>query len=195
LPKKTFTAALEAKGELVVQLKENQKNLLREVSEGCDYFKAESRTSSLEKSRNRIESRIVEVFDIHTCLIESHDWKPLISRAVRVKRHTELFDYKEEAWKKRSETAYYLCTHSYTAERAATIIREHWHSENRNHYVRDVSLGEDSSRIRTNAGIFARLRSFALNIFRFNKVKNVREALFENALDFNNLMAMEGIMT
>lgn len=179
----------------MVQLKENQKNLLREVSEGCNYYSPDSRVVLLEKSRNRVESRIVEVFNVQTCLIESQDWKPLISRAVRVKRYTELYDHKEKTWKNRSETAYYLCSHEYTAERVATIIREHWHSENRNHYVRDVSLGEDSSRIRTNAGIFARLRSFALNILRFNKIKNIREALFENALDFRGLMAMQGIMT
>jgi len=40
---------------------------------------------------------------------------------------------------------------------------EHWLVENSNHYVRDVTMLEDSSRIRINAHIFAKLRSFALN--------------------------------
>jgi hypothetical protein len=35
----------------------------------------------------------------------------------------------------------------------------------RSHYVRDGSFAEDASRIRCNPGIFARLRSFAANIF------------------------------
>ena len=91
--------------------------------------------------------------------------------------------------------AYYLCSHQYSADVATTIIREHWHCENRNHYVRDVSLGEDASRIRTRPGVFARLRSFSLNILRFNKVRNVKAALFENALDFQGLIAMRGIFT
>jgi len=41
--------------------------------------------------------------------------------------------------------------------------------ENGSHYVRDVTLREDASRIRKNPGIFARMRSFAYNILRFNQ--------------------------
>ncbi len=37
------------------------------------------------------------------------------------------------------------------------------------HYTRDVTLGEDRSRIRTNPGVFARLRSFAYNILKANQ--------------------------
>ena len=194
MPKKTFVAAEKANAELVVQLKDNQKNLLREVSEGCDFLDSESNFGDTEKSRNRIESRATEVFDIGCCLIESADWKKYISRAVRVMRNTEIFDTKTKEWKHRSETAYYLCSHQYSAEIVAKIIREHWHCENRNHYVRDVSLGEDASRIRTRPGVFARLRSFSLNILRFNKVKNVKAALFENALDFDSLTKLKGIL-
>ena len=42
-------------------------------------------------------------------------------------------------------------------------------------YVRDGSFAEDASRIRCNPGIFARLRSFAANILRFNGVHNVSD--------------------
>lgn len=194
MSKKTFVAAGKANAELVVQLKDNQKNLLREVSEGCDFLESESNFSDTEKSRNRIETRTTEVFDVGSCLIESADWKEYISRAVRVIRYTEIFDTRTKEWKHRSETAYYLCSHQYSAKIVAKIIREHWHSENRNHYVRDVSLGEDASRIRTRPGVFARLRSFSLNILRFNKVKNVKAALFENALDFDGLVKLKGIL-
>ena len=43
------------------------------------------------------------------------------------------------------------------------------------HYVRDGSFAEDASRIRCNPGIFARLRSFAANILRFNGIHNVSD--------------------
>ena len=165
-----------------------------EVREGCNFLESESNFSNTEKSRNRIETRIAEVFDIESCLIESADWMEYISRAVRVTRRTEIFDTRAKDWKHRSEIAYYLCSHQYSAKTVAKIIREHWHSENRNHYVRDVSLGEDASRIRTRPGVFARLRSFSLNILRFNKVKNVKAALFENALDFDGLVKLKGIL-
>ena len=68
-------------------------------------------------------------------------------------------------------------------------VRGHWGIENRNHYVRDCSLGEDASRIRHKPGIFARLRSFALNILRANGVSNVSEALYTNALSLDRLLA------
>lgn len=181
--------------QLVVQVKENQKNLLREVEDSCNYFESESHDETVEKSRNRIEQRTVDVFDISTGLIESQGFKDYVARAVRVKRSTDIFDHKQNAWANRAETAYYLTTHVYDARKANQIIRKHWHSENRNHYVRDVSLGEDSSRIRTNPGIFARLRSFVLNILRFNQIKNISAALFNNALDFDSLVQLKGVLT
>ncbi len=61
--------------------------------------------------------------------------------------------------------------------------------ENRNHHVRDRSLGEDASRIRRRPGLVARLRSFALNILRAHGVGNVSEALYTNALSIDRLLA------
>ena len=55
--------------------------------------------------------------------------------------------------------------------------------QNQNHWVRDVTLAEDASRIRVNPGIMARLRSQALNIARANGVTNVSDALWTAALD------------
>ncbi len=56
-----------------------------------------------------------------------------------------------------------------TAARAADAIRAHWRVENTSHHSRDVTWGEDRSRIRTNPGVFARLRSFAFNILKANR--------------------------
>ena len=56
-------------------------------------------------------------------------------------------------------------------------------TRHRNHWVRDVTLAEDASRIRINPGIMARLRSQALNIARANGVTNVAEALWIAAID------------
>ena len=69
------------------------------------------------------------------------------------------------------------------------VIRGHWGIENKNHYVRDVTLLEDDSRIRIKPGHFSRLRSMALNILRANGVKNVREAIYANTLNVRNLLA------
>jgi len=48
-------------------------------------------------------------------------------------------------------------------------------------------MGEDASRIRRNPHIFAKLKSFALNILRKNKVKNVSAELFKNCMNIDRL--------
>lgn len=194
MPKKTFEAVSEAKGELITQIKENQGELHREVREACDHLAPLSLFEApVEKARNRIEQREAAVFQVSEYLVESADWNRYISCVIRVKRHTTFLDTTTQTWKIRKETAYYAASHLQDAQTFARYIREHWWTENKNHYVRDVVLKEDASRIRTNAGIFARLRSFALNILRFNKVDNIKAALFENAINHDQLKAYQGI--
>ena len=55
--------------------------------------------------------------------------------------------------------------------------------------MRDRILGEDASRIRCQPGIFAQIRSFALNILRAHGVANVSEAIYTNALSLDRLLA------
>jgi hypothetical protein len=53
--------------------------------------------------------------------------------------------------------------------------------------VKDVTLGEDRSRMRACPEAVATLRSFVLNIFRANKVNNISDELFLNFLNFDRL--------
>ena len=50
------------------------------------------------------------------------------------------------------------------------------------HYTRDVTLCEDASRIRKNPRIFARIRSFAYNILRFNQSDTIPQDRYAAAL-------------
>jgi predicted transposase YbfD/YdcC len=59
-----------------------------------------------------------------------------------------------------------------------------WGIENRSHWVRDVTFGEDASRARVKPTHFARFRSFAINILRANGVQNIARELYVNALNF-----------
>jgi hypothetical protein len=43
-------------------------------------------------------------------------------------------------------------------------------------------MGEDSSRIRTNPGVFARLRSFAFNILKANQTGTLTQDRYRAAL-------------
>ena len=70
----------------------------------------------------------------------------------------------------REEIGCYACQIHLDAETLARAIRSHWGIENQDHYVRDVTLGEDGSRIRQKPGAMARIRSAALNILRANGI-------------------------
>ena len=54
--------------------------------------------------------------------------------------------------------------------------------ENTSHHSRDVTLGEDRSRIRTNPGVFARLRSFAFNILKANRTDTLSQDRYRAGL-------------
>ncbi len=67
----------------------------------------------------------------------------------------------------------------YGAQRLLQAIRDHWSaSENGAHYRRDVSLGEDASRIsgRTGAFVMASLRNLLLGLFELQQHRSQTKA-------------------
>ncbi len=117
-------------------------------------------------------------------------WETLISCVARVSRLTYLKNTRTGLWATREEVGFYPCQARHGAKVLGGAIRAHWGIENRAHYVRDVTLGEDASRIRTRPGVMARIRSLALNILRANGVQNVSLALYANAVSFDQLLAL-----
>src|SRR3954467_10230888 len=66
-------------------------------------------------------------------------------------------------------------------------------TRHRSHYVRDVTLAEDASRIRINPGIMARLRSYVLNIARANGAETIARALWIAAIDPTVSLSYKGV--
>jgi len=193
MPKKTVELVRQTENHLLVQLKRNQLTLYdRLVERVVPQPPAEVHHGHEGGHHHRIERRTVSVWSL-SAGTGSEPWHDHFQTGIRVERHTDVFDTRRKDWAERRETAYYLATQTLTAAHAATLIRDHWGIENRLHYVRDVTLGEDASRIRRNPGIFALLRSFALNLLRFNGVHNVSEVLYDNTLDFNRVLAYQGL--
>jgi hypothetical protein len=58
----------------------------------------------------------------------------------------------------------------------------HWRIETTSHYTRDVTFAEDRSRIRTNPGVFARIRSFGFNILKANRTDTTNQDRYRAAL-------------
>jgi hypothetical protein len=69
---------------------------------------------------------------------------------------------------------------------AATLLnwlRGHWGIENRLHYVRDVTMGEDANRTRTGSGpqVLAALRNAVIGRLRLSGSTNIAASLRRNA--------------
>jgi predicted transposase YbfD/YdcC len=180
--KKTFQCAAKKGCGLIAQVKVNQPNLLAAAQRLCQAERPSDRYKSIDdKARSRHEERITEVFEVGEALRGS-DWDGLIFAVIRVQRNRLDRNAKTSLWKSSSETAYYLAGFKLTAQLGAAAVRGHWGIENRLHYTRDGTMAEDASRVRKNPGIMARIRSFAVNILRANKVANMTDARYRNAL-------------
>ena len=133
------------------------------------------------KKRNRHETRTIAVFDAAPT-VTGTEWEAYVAAVVQVERAVNAFQPATGLWKASVETSFYLSNRAIDAKLAADAIRQHWRIENKSHYTRDVTLREDASRIRTNPGIFARMRSFAYNILRFNQSDTIAQDRYAAAL-------------
>ena len=188
MPKRGFGRAAETGNALLVRVKANQPSLHDAVAALCAEHEPVERHETVDRHRHgRQEHRLTEVFDVDDRL--GPEWQPLVACAARISRLTWIKDTRSGLWAARRDVAYYACQIRLDAPSLACAVRDHWGIENRDHHVRDRILREDDSRIRRKPGLFARLRSFALNILRANGVANVSQALYANALSFNRLLA------
>ena len=190
--KKTFEAARQTGSHLLVQLKKNQPDLFERILTMTQATTPIDEVQTRDRARNRREDRKAEVFDISNT-VAGAEWATYLQCVIRVSRSTFIKNAKTGLWQYRTETALYVSSTKLSAKQAAAAIRGHWGIENRNHYVRDTAFVEDQSRIRANPGIFARLRSYALNILRSNGVKNVKDALWKNAISIDRTLRLKGL--
>ena len=77
----------------------------------------------------------------------------------------------------------------------AHYVRDHWGIENRLHWVRDVTYGEDTSRIRTGTAprVMAGLRNLAISALRLAGHTNIAAALRHTARNHTRPLTLLGI--
>ncbi len=95
------------------------------------------------------------------------------------------------------DMAYAITSASRAKADAARLLewwRSHWGIENKEHYVRDETFGEDRSRVRTGAApqVMAAVRNLVTNWLRAHKTVNIAQALRENGWNPQRLFAMLG---
>lgn len=114
---------------------------------------------TVEKGHGRIEKRTLRTT---TILTKQQDWAGLQQGFEVVRERTE-------HGKKTLEVVHgitSLTPERADAQRLLALIRGHWRIENGLHYKRDVTMGEDASRVRSGAApqVMAALRNSVIHV-------------------------------
>lgn len=166
---------------MIVQVKGNQPTLHQRMQQVSATTAPLGSARSHDKGRNRDERRAVTVFDPADSLADV-GWQPHVAASIRVERTVYARHAATGLLRHSAETAFYVSNTPLIAARAAVAIPAHWRIENTSHHSRNVTLGEDRSRIRTNPGVFARLRSFSFNILKANRTNTLSQDRYRAAL-------------
>lgn len=168
-PKKTAQIIVASENHYLGALKGNQSGLLEAVQA---QFKPEQSDFTMNKGHGRIEKRTVS---ISQSLAGIPDF-PGLKTLIRVESERQIF--RANIIEVSTETRYYVASYRETAAAFGQRIRGYWGVENKVHYVRDVTQGEDASRIRTAPliQIWAIARNISLNLYRDFGFENMAQA-------------------
>ncbi len=162
-----------AGGEYVIVVKENQPHLYADIALLFAVPPPGERFATSRSADRHGDRTEVRQLWASTALSDYLAW-PGVAQVCKIER---------VVWRKgrRTHEVRYAIT-SLTAASAARLlqlIRGHWQIENRLHYIRDVTLGEDASRIRTRAAprVMAALRNAVLGLLRQHGWQNIAAAL------------------
>ena len=172
-PQKTCQQIVESGNHYLGALKGNHGKFFETLKQN---FHADTQVQSVEVGHGRVEARTVSLWRDIKDLPHADQWAGLkcvikvTSYRYLIKGHAALI--------KLPAVRYYISSLDETVEAFAQRIRDYWHVENKVHYVRDVTQGEDAARIRVLPlpNIFASARNLALNLYREHGFSNMAQA-------------------
>ncbi len=150
--KNIVSQIVEKGGDYIIALKKNQGNLYEQVD---DFYTLEAKDGfkdvdydyhkDLDKGHGRIEARECWAVSNIKWIKDVDKWKGL--NTIIMIRSKRIVNEKET-----TETRYYISSLPPNASLINKSIRKHWSIENSLHWVLDVVMGEDGSRIRAKNG-------------------------------------------
>jgi predicted transposase YbfD/YdcC len=165
-------------GDYVMVVKENQPEL-RAVVEGAiagiPFYREEAdRAESLDCGHGRIEARKLVATNV---LSGQEEIWPGLEQVFAIERQI----MEKKSGKERREVVYgvtSLSREQATAKELLKLVRGHWQIENRLHWVRDVTYGEDHSQVRKGnlPQAMAALRNTAIGLMRLAGESNIAQA-------------------
>jgi len=171
LPKKTTAIIVESSNDYVIGVKMNQPLLYKQVEVTmADKNKCSSWYSEIEINRGRTELRTVTV---------SNDLEGISKEWIGIKQLISIERIVDRQGKKTKEMAYFISSKNANAFKYKEGIRLHWEIENSLHYVKDVTLKEDASKIVTGNAPqnLSTIKNISINIMRNNQYKNMAQAM------------------
>ena len=159
---------IDAHGDYVMVVKDNHPKLCEAIEtlfadpDALDVF-VDDCAATMEKGHGRLEQRILQS---SSALNDYLDW-PGLQQVYQLDRETTML----KPGQVRTQTVYGLT--SLPAQRASAsqllkLARGHWSIENCNHWIRDVTFGEDHSQVRTGhlPQVMAALRNCVISLLR-----------------------------
>ena len=172
-PKKTCQQIIDSGNHYLGALKGNHGNFFKALKLN---FSSQAHVHSVETGHGRVERCTVSLCRDIESLPHADQWAGL-KTIIKVTSYRHILKG-QQLFIKPPAIRYYLSSLKEPVETFAQRIRDYWHIENKVHYVRDVTQGEDASRIRVQPlpNIFALARNLTLNLYRNHGFDNMAQA-------------------
>lgn len=160
---------MESGNDYVIQVKGNAKLLHRWIKNHIAETLSEDKEYTLEKQKGRIEHRSCEIYYS----------QPKIEGYESCQTVIHVRNWGIRAKSKYQEDHYYISNKRCSAKCFQKGIRGHWSIENNCHWVKDVILNEDKSRIKGMclSENMSTIRQLIMNIYRLNNYKSLTKGI------------------
>jgi predicted transposase YbfD/YdcC len=176
------------KADFVMTVKDNQPGLFDQL-DALDWRSVAPGWIEVDRGHGRIEVRSIQVRPAPPGLRFPH-----VNQIFLIERY--VYDL---AWTPTSSVAIFgitsLTEAKADARRLAGLVRGEWQIENDLHWRRDVTMGEDASRVRTGSAprVMASLRSLAIGVLTLFNWDNIKAGLQWAASDATRPVSMLGL--